>query len=126
MSELTRVEIQAKIDNNIVENDAFEITAQEVAEILTDINDSYANLGDDQKAVQFASVDVIDDPVGYQVDGVTVVVSQQPHETDASAAHDLNATFNDTEVEAALDALGTKINALLDILESHGLMAVAP
>ena len=41
---------------------------------------------------------------------------------DAVVAHDVNATFSDTEVEAALNALGTKINAILDILEAHGLM----
>ncbi|GAA0586726.1 hypothetical protein ACFQH5_20215 [Halomonas salifodinae] len=38
--------------------------------------------------------------------------------TDASTAHALNATFSDTEVEAALDALGTKINTLIDALEA--------
>ncbi len=43
------------------------------------------------------------------------------HVADASVAHALNATFSDTEVEAALNALGTKINAILDILEGHGL-----
>ena len=42
--------------------------------------------------------------------------------SDASTSHALNATFDDTEVETALDALGTKINAVLDILEEHGLM----
>lgn len=31
---------------------------------------------------------------------------------DASTAHALNATFSDTEVEAALNALGTKLNAV--------------
>lgn len=41
---------------------------------------------------------------------------------DAVVAHALNATFSDTEVEAALDALGVKINALLDVVEAHGLM----
>lgn len=41
---------------------------------------------------------------------------------DASVAHALNATFSDTEVEAALNALGVKINALFDIVEAHGLM----
>lgn len=41
---------------------------------------------------------------------------------DAVVAHALNATFSDTEVESALDALGVKINALLDIVEAHGLM----
>lgn len=42
--------------------------------------------------------------------------------TDASTAHALNATFSDTEVEAALNALGTKINAIITVLESKGII----
>jgi len=42
--------------------------------------------------------------------------------TDADAS--LGAT-SQAEVEAVLDALGVKINAALDILEAHGLMADA-
>lgn len=37
--------------------------------------------------------------------------------SDASVAHDLNSTFSDTEAEAALNALGTKINSLLDFVQ---------
>ncbi len=48
------------------------------------------------------------------------------HITNASVAHALNATFSDTEVEAALNALGVKINAILDILEANGWMDAAP
>lgn len=33
--------------------------------------------------------------------------------TNASTAHALNATFSDTEVEAALNALGSKINEII-------------
>ena len=44
---------------------------------------------------------------------------------DASVAHALNSTFSDTEAEAALNALGGKINAILSILEANGLMAPA-
>lgn len=47
------------------------------------------------------------------------------HITDASVAHALNSTFSDTEAETALNALGVKINAILDILEANGLMAEA-
>lgn len=43
--------------------------------------------------------------------------------TDASVAHALNATFSDTEVEAALNALGTKVNAILARLRSNGIIA---
>ena len=39
--------------------------------------------------------------------------------TDAVVAHALNATFSDTEVEGALDALGVKINLIIDALEGH-------
>lgn len=42
---------------------------------------------------------------------------------DAVVAHALNATFSDTEVEAALDALGVKINAILDALDAVGITA---
>lgn len=42
--------------------------------------------------------------------------------TDASVAHALNATFSDTEVETALNALGTKINAIIAVLEAKGII----
>ena len=50
---------------------------------------------------------------------------QQALVADAVVAHDVNATFSDTEVEAALNALGVKINAILDILEAHNLMSAS-
>ena len=43
--------------------------------------------------------------------------------TDASVAHALNATFSDTEVEAALNALGGKINSILAVLRTNGIIA---
>jgi hypothetical protein len=43
---------------------------------------------------------------------VTALVS------DASEAHALNSTFSDTEVEAALNALAVKINAIIDALKA--------
>lgn len=53
--------------------------------------------------------------------GNPLIGAAQAHITDASVAHALNSTFSDTEVEAALDALGGKINAILLVLEAHGL-----
>lgn len=44
---------------------------------------------------------------------------------DASTAHALNATFSDTEAEAALNALGVKINTIIDALIAYGIMAAA-
>ena len=43
----------------------------------------------------------------------------------ASVAHALNATFSDTEVETALNALGGKVNAILDVLRANGIIAEA-
>lgn len=50
----------------------------------------------------------------------------------ASVAHALNATFSDTEAEAALNALGTKINlvgtavnSIIDALVARGDIAAA-
>ena len=43
--------------------------------------------------------------------------------SDAVTAHALNAVFSDTEVESALDALGTKINSVISALETIGITA---
>lgn len=43
--------------------------------------------------------------------------------TNASTAHALNAVFSDTEVEAALNALGTKINSALAAIRGVGIVA---
>ena len=51
-------------------------------------------------------------------------ISQPSNITDAVTAHALNSTFSDTEVEAALDALGVKFNDLKNsVIEAHGLSA---
>lgn len=42
--------------------------------------------------------------------------------TDASEAHALNSSFSDTEVETALNALGAKINLILDELRDRGII----
>jgi hypothetical protein len=52
-------------------------------------------------------------------------VARQAHVADADTAHALNATFSDTEVEAALNALATKLNAVLKTLEDFGLHATS-
>lgn len=41
----------------------------------------------------------------------------------AEEAHDVNSTFSDTEVEAALDALGAKVNLIIAALEEFGISA---
>lgn len=50
-------------------------------------------------------------------------MTQQASIADAVVAHALNSTFSDTEAEAALNALGVKINAILDVLDAAGLTA---
>lgn len=61
-----------------------------------------------------------------QLDGSPISTGeQQATIADASTAHALNSTFSDTEVETALNALGTKINAILAALEANGLLASA-
>lgn len=57
------------------------------------------------------------------VNGVQVAGAQATKIADASAAHTINATFSNTEVKAALDALGAKVNALIDALEGFGVSA---
>lgn len=59
-----------------------------------------------------------------QVGGEVVhSLRQQPAPSDASTAHALSATFTDTEVEAALNALGAKINLLTSRLKAAGILS---
>lgn len=44
------------------------------------------------------------------------------HIADANVAHTIDATFSNTEVKAALDALGGKINAILKALEDNNIV----
>ena len=52
-----------------------------------------------------------------------MIADQQASVTAVSEAHALNASFSDTEVEAALDLLGVTINLLITRLEAHGFVA---
>ena len=54
--------------------------------------------------------------------GNPLISTAYAHQADASVAHALNTVFSDTEAEAALNALGAKINVIFLILEQHGLM----
>lgn len=56
---------------------------------------------------------------------ITAAGTQAAHIADASVAHALNSTFSDVEVETALNALGTKINALIAVIEGAGLTATS-
>ena len=57
-------------------------------------------------------------------DGTETYLSGAPSTAieDASEAHALNSTFDDTEAEAALDALGGKINDIIAVLVAHKLL----
>lgn len=61
---------------------------------------------------ELSALDVISDG-GTIASGTTVSKI-----TDASVGHTLNATFSNTEVQNALNALGRQINLLIDALEA--------
>ena len=60
---------------------------------------------------------------GLYVNDVKVVGTQQATITNASANNTVNSTFSSSEVKTALDANGTKINAIIAALKAHGLIA---
>ena len=64
---------------------------------------------------------------GLKVDGVKVAGTQEALVTDANTAVALTAEATDSpdrvETNTAINANGTKINAILLILKNHGLMA---
>jgi len=51
--------------------------------------------------------------------------AQPAHIADAVTDHTLSAAYDDAEVKAIVDALGAKINAIIAVLETHGLKADA-
>lgn len=55
----------------------------------------------------------------------TLPNTQQTAIADAETSHALNSTFDDTEAEAALDALGGKINSIIAALVAFGILAEA-
>jgi len=116
-----RATIINDINTIIVENGAWGISPADLSGILVDLADSYLQEEDTTKEFQAQSVDVSGD-YGYKVDGIQVIAARQANILDAQTAHALNSTFSDTEVESALNALGERINTILDLLENHGLM----
>jgi hypothetical protein len=82
------------------------------------MSESAADLANDtilhQTAVEGVIDDVIEEVGGVGHDNEAI--------TNASVAHALNATFSDTEVEAALNALGTKVNLILAALRANGIV----
>lgn len=61
-------------------------------------------------------------------DGETIPSGEtQAHITDASVAHSVTGadTIDQSDLEAALDALGGKVNAILAVLEEYKLVATS-
>ena len=78
-----------------------------------------ANAADDLKLQHGTNTRIEIDSTGIGRFGVTPA-AQQAHIADADTSHNLSATYSDTEVEAALDALATKINAIIAVFETFG------
>lgn len=70
--------------------------------------------------LEIGAAGVVDVLAGGQIKAAG---TQASHIADASEAHDLNATFSDTEAETALNSLGAKVNAILAALEGVGIVA---
>lgn len=60
---------------------------------------------------------------GAAIDASALIGPQAAAIDDATTEHALNSTFSDTEVEAALDALGTTVNSVLAALRDLGVIA---
>lgn len=71
-------------------------------------NDTILHQADVEEVIE----EVIESGVGATGDAIT----------NASVAHALNSTFSDTEAEAALNALGGKINSILAVLRANGII----
>ena len=105
-------------------------------QVLSADDDSVATVTIQDEAVTYAKIqDVTADRIlgRLTTDGVVTeltaaqvfafIITQQADITDASVAHSLNPTFDNNDVEAKLDALGAKINLILDALDAVGITA---
>jgi hypothetical protein len=98
------------VDNTILHETATrEVIEDEIAEAITEGDIPVA-----ETVIEDATTAVM----------VALLSAQQPNITDASEAHALNAVFDDTEVEAALNALGGKINDILAVFLAYGFIDV--
>lgn len=59
----------------------------------------------------------------YQVGGTQVVGSRGAAIANAGTSNDLDAAYNETQLESLFNAFGSKINEILSRLRSHGLIA---
>lgn len=84
----------------------------------------FDGIEDSDGALTFDGRDVSAD--GTKLDGIAAgadVTPQAATATDASTTHALSTLYDDAQVEAALDALGARINEIIDNLQAAGLMA---
>jgi hypothetical protein len=122
MSERTRTEIKERINSLIVDNETWQITPQNVRDVLTDIADSYTQPNDETKEITVLSANITSAD-GLKVEGVKVVGTQQATISDADETPTLNAVYSHTEVETAIGAQAETINSILEALRTHGLIA---
>lgn len=67
----------------------------------------------------------VEDSVKEELERVGEVGHTGDAISNASVAHALNATFSDTEVENALNDIGSIVNDILSVLRANGIVAEA-
>lgn len=83
----------------------------------TGVNDSSFNI-----IMQLTGEGKLDIDSDFSIAGTRILTSQQAHISNAVTSH---ATANFPQVNAALNNLGTKINSILSMVETHGLVATS-
>jgi len=88
---------------------------------MTDTSKGFTHFkGVDAERLAIAGTEVVLDQAAV---ALLVGAAASAHIPAANAAHSINATFSNTEVKAALDALGAKLNAVIVALETFKVTA---
>lgn len=112
---------QVGADNTIADGSTYHSIDAGAGKLFQKQNDVWTNVGVPGGAIELADITDVTasaedvnklDGSGAVVASGTTTAGFAVAATDASEAHALNATFDDTEVEAALNALAVKYNAL--------------
>ena len=106
----TRVELQAQIDAVFVENGNNAISASQINGILSNILNSVTLQDESTAAIEVASLNISDPATGLMVEGTKVIGCQQPVIDDLTAE------------TATAEQAAEGVNAILEVLRTHGLI----
>lgn len=116
----TRTELQEQIDTLLTEDPETQVTRSQLNTLLSNILVSVTLQGDPANTVEIAGVNITDPAAGVKVSDVKVVGEQQLAIDPLSAGL---ISIGDLGIDVVVGNIADKVNSLIAISETHGLIA---